>query len=1344
MFRSAVLFALLFSTIIVLLACGSNELPEEFQQNSPPKFDLSKITEGYGAVEQAWDSIDGHVVNERLDGIIDDQKKEFEIFGPGFADLLDKSDLPVPELVSEDLYTISSTLISPIDEHYPPNTDAGSFYHGAAPKDFLEWFYAFLDRMEGEGVDVPENYINEIFFQLSRYALDAIPATPQNQLNKAWLNDKVSELIDDINDDDFQNDFKDIAEVLCKLLFQGDYPLWIDAAGVPVNYNDIDPALHTNLNIGNPVSGTQAMLAWLNRIIHNPDTRPLLQATILELAKVIDPDPQAETARKLQDLLVNLERHFTLGGKVYSSDEIYSGHTSEIYSDAELGQSLREFFPVVIQLFTRSDRPNAIIKSPAGAPPVYPLDVTMDKLRGIGFDPDEIDLERSFYDLMRYDVWGRDRLTDPAAWPAPFFESLFFLTHATSHHGWRDGNDTAEVSRKTDPRDLHGHGKYVEDLTLNDALFSIKTHKTLNLLGVYDISLKSDDGNHHYRTKTPFSLAEVDELHTGEVRGDDKDYRFFFDQNYGVLQFLAGPGAGDLGAPDGGNPRGQSLGLNQYRAYAPNGLHETQLSGWTMGWGVRACFGGEGPYYYADPDAEVVSLDGQNFYKYLRPDGKVYALVNMDGTRYYYPTDDGDVEDPATEILSFNNKRQRDNRYKSKWKSDYYISHYSVGINPRNHYFTIDNSSGDTVIRELSSKADPAGALEYTELIAEDDPLRACSSREEAFFRNFQWVMNEKKMVLIIPLHMNLNALGRGMVFQILECHGWSGLANIRKYRDNHIWAKKNSNGASTLPGDYRIEVVTAATPAAALFVNDRSVYNFTLDCGNATPSIVGHNLPALYRLGFPRSPVIQRSDTAGDLILGSQDFQVGDAVWENRNAFMPLLFSLLSALREYSPPYDPDSRPGIDSGMRAFLNQIPVLMKPLFYYHRTGRAADPANTWIPRVYGNNVAGDYQGNPFLQSSADFYNGTPDNWFGSDEEMRHYQPAPIKTILNVLIDSDLNNPEKRCDGILPQVLETKTLSSLFKLLLNPSTGTPPMEQWGTSLKVTKGELTAINEQPESNKGMSYPPWMFACGVDASVDVYGAYHEYEGVRTEDLVLDDLIDALVGRDGVDADHEGYGLADYPDGRENPADWQDFYDTVDTLGDLLHPDSPYSISPNLLAVLDRIFARNELYTKEEISGLLYGTGRLFGHFDEEKNRWVYQGDTGFDDLYNILKKRLPAIHEIFTQKEAQASKNDDGHAADRYGENYHALLVLLSKSAENDGLMEFLLNTTDVPSNWETTLADIHRFLADKDIADTQNGQLWTAAAQLLRDMAEAVSENEDDEMLDPIYEQYGFQMN
>jgi hypothetical protein len=1345
----------IFCLSFLLIACGGDESCDDFQTNRRPPFELAKITKGYGALDDAWHSIDTKGFNTRLDQAVDADPEAYEISSYCHADILTDPNEPFAELIRTDLSNIVSRFVDTQTSHRQSAADIGAFFR-ADSETQTQYFYAFLDKMDTNGIVVPDDYFSGMINKLGDYIILSIPVDAFGQPDKSWLNNQMEELVEDLLDEGFQDDFVDITKLISKFTNQTDYPMWLDDAGLLVNKDDIQPHVHTKIDLGNAVQGTHDLIFWLNKIVQNPDTNPLIHDAATSFANTFDPGLLSPI---LRDYIVNIEDHFTLGGEVYTSNSIYNENSDTTYSDAELGQSLREFFPFVQKLFLRSDRPNAIISTDEGQTPVYPFELMLSNLRSIGFDPDNIDIERSIHDLLRYDVWGRDRVSDPEAWPTPYFESLLFLTLATSHHGWQDGGDTSEVTSSSDPRSTHGHGTYVEDLTFSDALFSMRMLKAYSYLGIYELSLKPTDGNHLYRTKTPFTLSQVNELHTGSVINDDKDYRFFYDANYGVLQFLAGPGSGDLGAPDGGNPDGRPLGMNQYLAYAPNGLHETQVAAWFMGWGIRACFNGEGPYYYADPNAETVFVDGVTYRKYFRPNGKIYALVSLDGSNYLYPTDEGDVEDTETPVLSFNNRRQRDNRYKSQWRSDYYIGHFTsetlIDGKAQHKFFTLDNSSGNTEIIEISGNLDsPAGSLVYNELIPETDPARACASPEEAFFRNYQWVMHEKKMVSIIPMHLHFHDL-KAVAFQINESNGQSGLAELRKYRARGVWAKKGQAGLSSIPGDYRMEVVVKADgDSESSLINSDTIYNDSMGCGNATPAVIAHNLPAAYRLAFPRSPPMDRGNNITDHILGSKEFVVGDNdIWNNRNAFMPILYSLLAAIREFTPAYHPGSTPDGGSGLRMFLTHSPLLIKPLYFYNRGGAEAGTPNSWIPRVFGMKAYGNYRGKPFLQSTAEFYDGTPETWFGSWRERRHFQPATLKSQLNILIDSDITSVEtdqngnmaNRCNGILPLITtKTKSLTHLFKLLLNPAVDPLPLEQQLSAIKYTKGELTAINESSASGKNVVFPNWMFATGVQESKDAYGAYTEYTNVRDEKIILDDILDFIIGHDTVDPNNEGYGIADYPDDKSTDTDWEQFNDTVDTVCDLFHNNSPNSITPNLLHLMDRIFGRNQLYTANEISGLLYKVGEIFGYFDTGSGRWVYQGEDKHSDIYNMLTLRVPDMYAVVTQNEVEhptaAGGPPDFYG---YGDRYYAQLILLENLSGSDGLIHFLFNTVSVTQDWEEIFSDLNRFLVGYDVSHPKS-VLWWTLADMFRDLGKAVGQTNNSSLVDGILKDYGFQNN
>ncbi|MBI5897035.1 MAG: hypothetical protein HZB24_13870, partial [Desulfobacterales bacterium] len=427
----------------LILACGGGGGSDEFQQNEAPGFQLAEITEGYGSMADAWNSIDTNEFNERLKWAVDEKRTEdddphanFEISSYGFADVLEDDDEPVAELVRTDLKSIVSRLVDTQNRHLPKSA-VDAIYTGGA-EEYNRGFYAFLDRVSGEGFEAPPDYLTGVMDKVLKYVLDdSLPEDEQGNPDKAWLNEEVQELVDDLVEDDpverdFKDDFIDLSKLVTKITLQTDYPVWVDQSGHPLNYEEIVPSQHTNLDMGNAVKGSHDVVMWLNKLIMNPDTRALLRAAMLNFDSILNPDPEAGLVEKLKALVENLEDHFTIGGQVYEANPIYSQDDNLTFSDSEMGQLIRDSSPMIQQLFTRSDRPQSMIVTKEGEGPVYPLDLMNANLRGIGFDPDAIDVERSIYDLMRYDIWGRDRMTNENAFPNSHLESLLFLTQVTA------------------------------------------------------------------------------------------------------------------------------------------------------------------------------------------------------------------------------------------------------------------------------------------------------------------------------------------------------------------------------------------------------------------------------------------------------------------------------------------------------------------------------------------------------------------------------------------------------------------------------------------------------------------------------------------------------------------------------------------------------------------------------------------------------------------------------------------------------------------------------------------------------------------------------------------------
>ncbi|VFQ45110.1 hypothetical protein [Desulfoluna butyratoxydans] len=683
--------------------------------------------------------------------------------------------------------------------------------------------------------------------------------------------------------------------------------------------------------------------------------------------------------------------------------------------------------------------------------------------------------------------------------------------------------------------------------------------------------------------------------------------------------------------------------------------------------------------------------------------------------------------------------------YKDVWRSDYYLgklggTYYTVGY----------DASGNLAMPEVQS-GEEAGSLIVNELIGDNDPVRECASHEEALFRNYQFFFAERKFVLVMPIHVTVLGSEAAFIFQVMEANGYTGFMNGRKYLGNQVWAKKRAHGPSELPGDYRMCIrVISEGLIGSIAVTEESVYNDTIDCGVAFNAIFPHNSPVIYRMGFPRAPLIcHGTDAEGnpvtDALVGSREFEVGDEIWQNRNAVLVILQALWGSLHRHTEVGYESTR----GGMLSFFDMMAYLLKPLFYYQKDA-GQWPHECWKPRLI--------DGRDFLYPSADFYDEQPmATWYGSEEERGYYRPAKVQTLITLLTDSDPygeKNPDGtplRCDGLLARMTEydlengparSRLLTGLFAFLQR--LGDPAFddasspacadetnaacERWGprrdilfgleqivSAVRMTKAPATALNEA--KNIPIVFPPWLFAQG-----DLDAPTH----LREEDLLLDWGIDLIVGEDETE-EEEGRGLADYPDDKLTDADWDELYDTVHLLEGILHPGSPHSITANLLGLLDSVMAKPTPCDSFELAGTLYALGRLFARYDAEKDQWIHQGDEGFDDLYNLIKHRFPEIHAVL---------DDDT------GITYHAFLVILADLLKEKGLVECLVDDVTIPSGWDKILTDLNAFLGKPVI--TEHDPLWSTLASLLGDLAHAVDLARDVTLLWDVYEKYGLQVN
>lgn len=151
---------------------------------------------------------------------------------------------------------------------------------------------------------------------------------------------------------------------------------------------------------------------------------------------------------------------------------------------------------------------------------------------------------------------------------------------------------------------------------------------------------------------------------------------------------------GDIGAPWGGryfrsdeagfkspwnnpdhNGDGKPDNQGMFISYCKDGLATVDTVPWMMGFMARACWSGEGPYYYApEKNGKAPVIDSQGRHVYYCPNGEVYARVDKNGSSWnnncdkYYECD-----------------------YKHVWNSDFFILS-SEDLDGVMRYYTYDDS----------------------------------------------------------------------------------------------------------------------------------------------------------------------------------------------------------------------------------------------------------------------------------------------------------------------------------------------------------------------------------------------------------------------------------------------------------------------------------------------------------------------------------------------------------------------------------------------------------------------------------------------------------------------------
>lgn len=1160
-----------------------------------------------------------------------------------------------------------------------------------------------------------------------------------------------------------ENDISKMAKLLGNLLMACDYPMWLDSSGnLRTDRDNVQTGPDTNTDLGNASKGIIKLVSALNSLAStDPAVRNTIDNILLQdlPALISDPDSKA----KMKTLIQNLAYYF-------AADEITSNayatsdyHNTNPYVNASLKESVRDLLPNLQKLFIRDDATGTIkdfsIFNSNGTKmsPVEALTVTLNKMKKA--DPVNFDyslaanrIEPSLLKMMQLDGTGRTRGTFSNL---SMFDHLVYTIAGSYYFGYKV-HDTGVRNNNPTNGEPYGNWGYIHGestkgvLTLNDCLYS-QTSKDVTgvllgcptgLITAYNLALGDRVGQADKisRSSEPFT------------KGNRGNYKFYLGYNFPPMLLLPSNCAGDAGLPNGGHTispepnaqTGDDGTRNDYRTYWPkvaDGKGILNTAHFLMSWMARACWDGQGPYY-ATTGSTTTSFNmpvsgTQTVNVYYKPNGEIYAYVykqdpgNSGTWEYYYPVSGDDIDDNGRKVGD-PSVGQRANRYKDIVKSDYYLIEYYQLLQDGTVYGAPPmNPDGiDKVEAGYTGWYHDAGAafgghdsdhiwclhgtpntsasyFQLYEKIDEHDAVRECASQDEAMYRNFQWLMYEKKFLFIIPMYAN-SGLQTGS-YILIEANGVVGQTNAKKGSENGYWniasgtgnisqahvkhrcdtatgpaagyISNNPNyGDSTYPGDSRIIVFSDPDQAHAILNNDLMVN--ILGSGSVLPDAVGRNIEPFVRLGFPQYDCnISSNDTTA----------TWSSAYANRNKMLPIFVALAGTLRD-GTYYDRSGEAGYNYNF-AGKHKYPIqdlmegvlmqLSKPHFRYFSAANHSETVNgRWVPRV---KAGEDYEYRFFNPNTG----GANINYYLPNDSLRS-----LTSVLS-------GNGVTESNGILPLMAEkTGTVSSLLALLQDLGSDTYAtqrgnvalgLEQLLTAMKVNRSESIANNRY--TTLDFSKYNWMF----------YNVAHRDEDINVEDFLS----------------YEGASHAS--------DDWSDFDDFYDMVSSLM--GGSRDVSQNLVNIVDAVLAQP--LTENEVHGLIYTAGKLFAKHPTVPGTWQYQGyDHGttdrYDQLVDILSY-LPQVHNLMAD-------NGTGRKYDLMLKNVDILLK------DQGSLLHYMIEGMREPFGAGYVISDLHRFLS-WEIVSSPDSPLWDDLAYML----EAIADMNDPRVdINTIISNLGFQSN
>ncbi|PJZ59261.1 hypothetical protein [Leptospira barantonii] len=510
---------------------------------------------------------------------------------------------------------------------------------------------------------------------------------------------------------------------------------------------------------------------------------------------------------------------------------------------------------------------------------------------------------------------------------------------------------------------------------------------------------------------------------------------------------------------------------------------------WALNWIKRVTYGGYGPYYNKN------RRDGSG--NYLSPDGTITRNNDLSETLY-----------------------------KPSWQTHKYEIQLNLPAPNNTKYVGLRGNFQNTANV-------PNTYYTITE-IPKTDVQRAVDSDEEAFYKNLQWLMYEKRFVAVLPVRAKLAATVafEEALFITGIGNGLVGMLNLKPNclpsacaTDNGRWTIDNGNYVKTYsaagsdltylsntPGDSVMLLegwgfgadgqqafqVTFVYPAlwSLIVPNPELIYGML-------PPVISLNVPVLERLGFTTATRV-----IPDLV---------NANWSQRNTLTPLVVALAKAMDDQ---VSGQQTAGFKNPYTLLTGLAEILSRPLVFYGPDTTATNPTNPSPPSFTQVRTVGMADGfrNP-IASTMEYF------------PMTSSGPQEYRTLISVLSE----NTRRFQDGALNLIGKTQLLTGLVKFLgqlglpanvnvktkvfnglklvmgeIKLNAETPTVTQFNIEVKFTEWRDKVANYPTVNGTNIFDPLWS---GVDDVVNLFKDYLSRSSgwsiVASLDFLLNLLLD-------------------------------------------------------------------------------------------------------------------------------------------------------------------------------------------------------------------------------------------